>query len=192
MSMTSVHIPRALPVEAAFLLLTAFSDAALGQPAPPIGPGARVRVSHTDRCCRSPQVGTLVSVSADSVVLRAGREPATAVVALPKRAVSSLALGYDAGHYTRRGAAIGAGTGVVVGITLGLTVNCEDDDICQSFRPYFAAVGGAIFGAGGLVLGALIGRSIVREQWVPIPLPDRVGLAPAPGGGLAVRLALRL
>jgi hypothetical protein len=171
---------------------TAVPHPAGAQPAPPIGPGARVRVSHTDRCCASPQVGALVSVSVDSVVVRTSRDSQTTVIALPRRAVSSFALGYRGGRHTRGGASIGAVTGVFVGIGLALTLNCEGDDLCESFRPLYAGIGAALFGAGGLVLGAVIGHSIIREEWVPVPLPERVGLTPTPGGGLAVRLALRL
>jgi hypothetical protein len=192
MSKTSGQIARALTGAIGLTLLAGLSRPAPGQPAPPIGPGARVRVSHTDRCCASPQAGALVAVSADSVIIRTTRGPDTVVVALPRRAVSSFALGYRGGPRTRKGATIGAVTGVLLGAGLGLTINCEDDALCASFRPLYAGIGGALFGAAGLVLGAVIGHSIVREEWVPVPLPARVGLAPVPGGALAVRLALRL
>jgi hypothetical protein len=191
-NMTSGHLARTPAAAVAFVLVAALSHPALGQPAPPIGPGARVRVSHTDRCCASPQKGALVSVSVDSVVIRTSRQSQTDVIPLPRRAVSSFALGYQSGRHTGRGATIGAVTGVLVGAGLGLTSNCEDDDICKSFRPLYAGIGGVLVGAAGLVLGTVIGYSIVREEWVPVPLPERVGIAPTPGGGLAVRLALRL
>jgi amino acid transporter len=57
----------------ALLLLSAVPVSGGAQPPPPIEPGARVRLSHVDRCCTSPQVGALLSISADSVVGRADR-----------------------------------------------------------------------------------------------------------------------
>jgi hypothetical protein len=80
----------------------------------------------------------------------------------------------------------GAGTAAMV----VLTHDCQDDEICGSFKAPFAAVGAAAGGLTGLIVGGLVGRSIRREQWTRVALPDRVGFTPD-RSGLALRLTLR-
>jgi hypothetical protein len=175
----------------AFLLLNAVPVAGAAQPPPSIEPGARVRLWHVDRCCRSPQVGALLSISADSVVVRADSAHGGARVAVRREAVRSLALPYHAGNHAWRGAGIGALTGAAVGAGVMLSRSCkEDPDYCPGIRAILAAVmgvGGAVVGA---VIGGAIGSAYPNVRWVPIPLPNEVGLEPGGGGGLAGRVTL--
>jgi hypothetical protein len=158
---------------------------------PPLRPGSLVRVSHTDPCCRSPQVGSLVSVGPDSVVIRARRGADTARIAMPRSAVKFLEHSWVTRSYGGRGTVLGVLAGVATGLAvLAITApDCQDCWGAVLLIPYVAA-GGAILGG---VIGWAIGRSVHTEEWRLVRLlPRRVGIAPDYDRGLAVRLTLRL
>jgi hypothetical protein len=183
-------------------LITALHSLLLATPQPvggqpvsglgPLEPGHRVRVWHSDPCCRSPLTGTLVSVSGDSVVLRAAE-------AAPPRAISrtfvrSVQRAYTAGDYGMRGMGLGALAGLGTGAVVGhLASSCGDiPDGC--FTIFGAAVGGVLGGFVGLVVGYAVGRAIPRQDWERVGLPSRVGIAdPATRRDrVSVRFTLRL
>ncbi len=152
-------------------------------------PGSRVRVSHTDACCASPQIGAFVSLGVDSVVLRTERGTDSVRIAILRSAVKSFEHSLGERNYSRRGGGLGFLGGVATGIAVlaYLSRDCEEGCIGSIIlAPYFAG-GGALV---GLIVGNLIGRSVYREVWRPVPLPRRVGLAPGSDGALAVRLTL--
>ncbi len=176
----------------ALLLLSAVQVSGSAQQPPPIEPGARVRLSHVDRCCRSPQVGTLVSITADSVVVRADSAHSGMRVAVRRKTVRSLALGYHAGNHAWRGAGIGALTGAAVGAGVMLASSCEDDpEYCPGIRALLAAIAGTVGALGGAVLGGVIGSAYPKLRWVPMTLPAEVGMGPGFRGRRAVRVTLR-
>jgi hypothetical protein len=156
---------------------------------PPLRPGSLVRVSHTDPCCRSPQVGALVSVGPDSVVIRTRRGADTARIALPRSAVRFLEHSWVSRSYGGRGTALGVLAGVATGLAV-LAITTEDCPDCWGAvlaAPFYAG-GGAIVGG---VIGWAVGRSVHTEEWRLVPIPRTVGLAPGYDGGLALRLTLR-
>jgi hypothetical protein len=157
---------------------------------PPLRPGSLVRVSHTGPCCRSAQVGTLVSIGPDSVVLRAKHGADTARIALPRSALKSFEHSWVTQSYGGRGAGLGALAGIATGLAV-LEMIDEDCPDCWGsvlVAPFFAATG-AILGG---VIGWSIGRSVHTEEWRRVPLPRSVGIAPGYDRGLAVRITLRL
>lgn len=154
-------------------------------------PGSRVRVSHTDACCASPQIGAFVSLGLDSVVLRTGRGTDSARIALPRSAVKLLEHSLGERNYSRRGAGLGVLGGIATGVATLFYLSRDCEEACFGaliLAPYVVG-GGAIV---GLIVGDVIGRSVYREEWRPVPLPRRIGLAPGYDGGLAVRLGLTL
>jgi hypothetical protein len=156
---------------------------------PPLWPGSRVRVSHTDTCCASPQVGALVSVGPDSVVLRADNGADGARVTLSRSAVKSVEHSWVTRSYAGRGTALGvlAGVATAVAVLAIAAPDCQDCYGILFIAPYVVG-GGALIGG---VIGWAIGRSMHSEEWRRVALPRRVGLAPGYDGRLAVRLTLR-
>jgi hypothetical protein len=155
---------------------------------PPLRPGSLVRVSHTDPCCRSPQVGALESVGLDSVVLRTRHGADESRIALARSAVKSLEHSWVTRSYSGRGTALGVLAGVATSVA-ALAIGAPDCVDCYGvlfIAPYVIG-GGALVGG---VIGWAIGRAVHHEEWRRVPLPRRVGLAPGYDGGLAVRLTL--
>ena len=155
----------------------------------PLAAGARVRVTHSDRCCRSPQVGELVSVSGDSVVLSAGS--AGGRMALSRAAIWSIERGDGAGSHVVRGAVFGLLIGGGIGVALGHARRaCEySTDDC------WAGLSTVLFGGGvallGATTGAIVGAQMPRERWRRMAIPASLGAGPAAYGGFAVGFTLR-
>lgn len=171
------------------LLLGVGASPLVAQYASPLGPGTLVRVSHTDSCCRSPRVGTLVAVSADSVVIHE-RGAQNARVALRRGNVTALEAGRDVGSRAWRGAGLGFLIGGGVGAAVMLAGDCEDDAICHSFKPVWALAGGGLGGLAGLVVGGLIGSQIRNVVWHSVPIPSQVGFGPNEDGRAGLRLTV--
>jgi hypothetical protein len=150
----------------------------------PLAPGVRVRVTHADTSWPSPQVGSLESVSADSVVIRSATNSR---VALSRASVRSFEQGREAGRYTGRGAALGLLGGVIAAGVVVAAAARECEDICGAvlLAPY-AVVGSALV---GVFVGTAIGGAVHRIEWRPAALPARLGLAPGRQGAV-VRLLL--
>ena len=151
------------------LALSAAPEQLTAQRVQRLWPGSRVRVSHTDACCASPQVGALVSLRADSLVLRTERGTDSVQIALPRSAVKRFEHSLGERDYRRRGAGLGVVGGIAASIaTLAyLSRDCEEGCIGTIIlAPYFAG-GGALI---GLIVGNLIGRSVIHEEWRPVPL----------------------
>jgi len=126
------------------------------------------------------ELGALVSVTSDSVLLRTVRSRDTSLVSLSRAAVRYLDVAIDSGTYAWRGAGIGAAIAAVAGAAYILAQDCEGSELCESLTPA-VAVGAA--GAGvlwGGVIGGIIGSMVTRVQWVRVPLPMTVGLLATP------------
>ena len=170
------------------LLSVAVPGLALAQTA--VRTGGRVRITHDDTCCPSPQVGRLVSVSTDSVVVLARRKPADERVAVPRAAVRALEQGHEVGTYAWRGGGIGALTGFVIGAGAVIaTTHCGDDEICGSFEPALVAGAGGLGALLGLFVGTAIGGATHRVVWEPVLIPARLGVG-SQGRGSVVRIML--
>ncbi len=96
-----------------------------------------------------------------------------------------------------KGALIGAGTGAALGLVLGLasTRECSGwmDMFCEA-TPAQVVLVTAIGGAGGGLLGAMIGA--LTRRWSAVPWrgavlrPPVVSLVPVPRGGLLLTISL--
>jgi hypothetical protein len=139
--------------------------------------GDRVRVSHTDPCCRSPQVGRFVALGEDSLVLSIGRGSNATRRALPRRAVRTLERGQRAGTYIVRGTVLGLLAGAAVsGAALAIQAAnaCADCWGAVLFIPYVVPAGAFL----GALVGAAVGDAVPRIRWRRVPLPVRVAVPP--------------
>jgi hypothetical protein len=164
----------------ALLLLSGSPRLIIAQAGPP-WLGDRVRVSHTDPCCKSPQAGRFVSLGADSVVLLIGRGQNASRLALPRRAVRTLEHGQQAGTYIVRGTVLGllGGTAAAAGALAIQAANaCADCWGTLLLIPYVVPAGALV----GALVGAAIGDGVSRIRWRRVPLPASVGVAPAGNG----------
>lgn len=172
------------------LLLATLAERVAAQRGAVLVLGTRVRAHHTDPCCINPLPGALVSLSADSLVVRADGGSGERV-ALPRAALRSLERRHEVGSRANKGARLGLLAGVATGAaTALLAVDCERDEICGSMRPLLVLIGTGIGGLAGAVIGIVIGGSMPREEWRGVPLPTRVGIAPL--GPTTRGIALRL
>lgn len=177
------------------LALTAAASEA--QQVAQVSPGARVRVSLARGKDASriqyQQIGTVASLSPDTLVLREGSAATLQVIPLD----SIQKLEYSRG--LRSHSLAGAAMGFVGGAVLGWAVKSNEkvpecqDFPCLDFDKTFAPIGGALVGAlGGTLVGAAIGAAIRTERWEVIPMPSwKAGLRPGTGG-LALSLSANL
>jgi len=167
---------RQMALFLSLLLIVPLADL-MAQEIPPLAPGARVRVSVRQQ---GRQIGTLVAVKADTLVLKA--ESRNVPLAIPITSVSRLDISRGQASFGK-GALRGAGIGLLVGVaypTVEFMKNGNEDGLFPLML---------MFGSlGGTFLGALIGGSRPGEQWERVPLERiRVSLSPQRGGG--IRLA---
>lgn len=142
--------------------------------------GSKVRVAAPVFGTRQKQVGTVVALTPDTVVLRLG-------ASVPNRSlahsdITSLEVARGKRSQKARGAlwgtVIGAGAGAILGYAL-YTDPCGSDGLgCVAFTVGPTSRGGnaAISAVGGGLVGALIGTLVGRRQtdtWVPGTLPAR-------------------
>jgi hypothetical protein len=137
--------------------------------------GSRVRVFL--RATPQMAIGRLVSASADSIWLDVGPE---GTVGIGREEIGRAERFMGVRGNARQGALIGFGAGAALGVIIGSTASTEDVD-SGTFAVFF----GLGLGAGGALLGAVIGSSVRREHWVPITAWDA-----QPDGG-TLRLGFR-
>jgi hypothetical protein len=141
--------------------------------------GSRVRIAAPVFGPKK-QVGTVVSLTRDTLVLRQGASTASRSVATS----DITALEVSRGTHTRKakgalwGLLIGAGTGAVLGYAFYQEPKCQNQEFgCIIFigpdskgsNAAFSAVAGGIVGA---LIGTLFGMG-ATESWVPGTMPAR-------------------
>jgi hypothetical protein len=148
-----------------------------------INPGDRVRVT-------APSVsggrfaGTVLTVDPDSLVVQTGTETRR----LPRASIERLDLSSGRKSHTL----LGAGVGFLVGAAVGGGLVASDPTSCDEVHAACIAVGAAVLGAGGGLVGALTGALVRTERWAEVPLDRvRLGLIPDRRGALALSLSLR-
>ena len=160
------------------ILIFAFGLPAVGkglaaQDSPLAGSRVRVFLQATPQMAN----GRLVSTSADSIWLDVGPE---GTVGIGRDEIGRAERFMGVRGHARQGALIGFGAGAALGVIIGSTASTEDVD-SGTFAVFF----GLGLGAGGALLGAVIGSSVRREHWVPIVAWDA-----QPDGG-TLRLGFR-
>ncbi len=153
----------------------------ISQMAPPEQPqvdaGSRVRIAAPVFGSRK-QVGTIVSVTRDTLVLRHGASLTTQSLATS----DITALEVSSGTHSRKakgalwGMFLGAGTGAVLGYALYEPPKCQTDgfgcfalDIGPDSKGTNAVASGVLGGVLGALVGALFGAKSV-DSWVPATL----------------------
>lgn len=147
----------------------------------PVDVGSRVRIAAPVFGAKAKQVGTVVSITPDTVVLRFAGP--TANRSLAASDIASLEV--SRGTHTRKakgalwGLLIGAGSGAILGYALYEERTCDSQQAFGCFEIFgpdspgsnaaFSAVGGGIFGA---LIGTLVGMR-ATDSWVPGTLAAR-------------------
>ena len=139
----------------------------------PLEPNTRLRVRHhssSDAFATRPGIeGSFVRTGRDTIVLMVDGTQEEWFV--PLRMIDQLEV-----RQRRSNAAVGAGVGAAVGFALGAIVGFGTGLFCEyggsyDCRTTSALIIGPIAGAGGAVLGGLIGAWIpAAERWWPMPL----------------------
>ena len=148
-------------------------------------PGAKVRIKAPSVSKRL-LIGTIVTIDADTLVLRPIRH--TIWLVIPLASVSKLAVSQGLKRKTLEGAVrgllVGAGFGVLLGYAVGPEENCS---FIFCSRGEVAGLYGTFLGTVGLVVGALAGTGMRTDKWERVPLGRiRLGLLPQRRGGLAL------
>ncbi len=164
------------------VIVMANAEAALAQaPAQPVA-GTTVRVTVPPR---QRVVGTLVSLDADSIVLKQRR----ATLRLPMAAVTRMEVA--AGQVRYGSTIVGAALGALIGGVVGGAVGAGSSD--SPTLEYVGSEGGAATGvvlgaAAGALVGGAFGYNRPRWRWKEVPI-DRIGTT-LRRGEIGVRLAV--
>ncbi len=183
----------------AFVLLASLSfvplASAKAQGPPPVKVGDRVRVTAPDVGRRE---GTVQLLTTDSLVMR----PEYGLVmrpeyvrpnrlAIPLASVTRLELSMPGGSQAGQGALNGLAIGILGGAVVAAAA-CPSDQFLKASAGGCAIGGAVIVGAGGALVGAIIGVMSTGTRWEEVPL-DRLRVRVAPqrdgrfGFGASVR-----
>ncbi len=177
----------------AFVPLTS----ATAQEPPPVKVGDRVRVTAPDLGRRE---GTVQLLTTDSLVMRPEygfvmrpEYVAPNRLAIPLASVTRLELSMPGGSQAGQGALYGFIIGVFGGSVVGFAA-CVGDSYGSygDFTSACAVAGAVIFGAGGALVGAIVGSMITGTRWEDVPLDRlRLQVAPQRDGRFALGLSVR-
>jgi hypothetical protein len=149
---------------------------ATAQVPPPVKVGDRVRVTAPDVRRRE---GTVQLLTTDSLVMRLpGYGGTPNRLAIPLASVTRLELSMPGGSRAGQGALTGLAIGGVGGAIVAGTA-CAGDQLLEDAAVGCALVGAVFFGAGGALVGAIIGAMTTGTRWEEVPL-DRLRLQVAP------------
>ena len=166
---------------------------ATAQEPPPVKVGDRVRVTAPD--VRS--AGIVQLLTTDSLVMRPEyvfvMRPEYVTpnrLAIPLASVTRLELGMPGGSQAGQGALYGFIIGVFGGSIVGFAA-CENDSYVD-VTSACALAGAVIFGAGGALVGAIVGAMISNTRWEEVPLDRvRVSLGPQRDGRFGFGASVR-
>jgi len=170
------------------VLALLFPALALGQSAS-LAAGARVRLtSPADQLEK--HVTTVTEMRGDSIVV-AGRS-GSRIIAL--RNVTALDISTGTRNRVVRDGLIGFGAGALIGAVVGADAADECSDQAYCISPFdsggeAAALGIVVFGAAGLVAGAIVGAFDRTDRWEPRELPFKVAVNPSMSGGVTLKIS---
>ncbi len=160
---------------------------ATAQEPPPVKVGDRMRVTAPDLRGRE---GTVQLLTTDSLVMHP-EYGAPNRLAMLLASVTRLELSTPGGSRAGRGALIGFALGGVGGAAAAGTA-CGNSAWFRDDSAGCAALGFGVFGAGGALLGAIIGAMITGTRWEEVPLDRfRVSLGPQRDGRFGLGLSVR-
>jgi hypothetical protein len=158
---------RALAVIATILIPLGSAKAQTFQPRS----GDRVRITAPTYTLTN-QTADVVSVRSDSLFLQLAGDGMVAMVAVPITAVSRLDVSTGRRRHTLQGAGIGALVGAGSGMLIGFASGDDEPGFLAFTAGEKAALGGAVLGGAGLLLGAIVGTLNVTDRWASVPLGD--------------------
>ena len=148
-------------------------------------PGMLVRVSHDAACCENPLVGTVVGVTADSILIRPGNaRSAAAPIALSRGSVQRFERGDRVGTHAGVGAIVGFLAGALAGGAIGTAAECQHCDGGNFAQPTGLLLGGLV----GILSGILIGSRFPNYTWEQATVPRAIAVAPTPQGEIQMRV----
>ena len=155
------------------------------QELPPLKPGDRIRVA-APTLSPGPLVGTVVAFEADSLMVQRGTDTWRLSLASLTRLEMS--------QGRRSHAGLGAGIGLLVGAGVRAVIGsgCHAVVVPVSSGVGCIAVGAAVIGGAGALVGAVTGALVRTERWAEVPLDRlRVSFTSDRGGALTIRASLR-
>ena len=155
------------------------------QELPPLKPGDRIRAT-APTFSPGPLVGTVVAFEAESLMVQGG----TRTWRLSRASLTGL----DVSQGRRSHAGLGAGIGLLVGAGVGALIGsgCDVIEGPVSSEAGCIAIGAAVFGGAGALVGAVTGALVRTERWAEVPLDRlRVGFTSDGGRALKLRASLR-
>lgn len=163
---------RRLVVQAVVFVLAAAFRPLLAQGAPLAVPSAFVRVAHSAVCCRSPLSGDLVSLDGDSLTIAPRmRGSSNARATLARKSIASLDVGVRVGQRKAAGAPRGLIIGALAGALVGYVAGSADGSGYGAYGAVFVGAGGAVL---GLLVGTVYGSTQTHYEWIPVqPAIDR-------------------
>lgn len=166
---------------------------AWSQEPPTIVPGSRIRITELAAGTSAPRSGTVVTASADTVVLKLDNGGETAAFSLAKISALEVSRGQK-GH-----AGTGVGLGFLAGLGTGALVGslvCGGESACYSGSDDMSgpvtAVAAGLGGVVGMAVGAVVGGNHKTEKWEAVPSSGwHVSALPSGRGGFALALSVR-
>jgi hypothetical protein len=140
-------------------------------------PGTRVRVKSSQVV--APVVGSYQGLRRDTVVVieeGVGAQVWTFTTSAVDRIEVSAGLKGGNRGPTTHWALIGAGVGAAAGVLAAVVLESNSS---SNYNAFLSGAVGAAIGGG---LGAGYGYRKLEEHWTSVPIPRRIGLAPAPRG----------
>jgi hypothetical protein len=175
----------------AVLALAMLLPVIAGGQAPPAAVGARVRVTAPSHDLER-ETTTIMDVRGDSIVI--GDRHASRAIALTD--VTALEVSTGKRRHVLRDAGLGSGIGIVAGLVVGAVTykECVSTGfggcwMAPESRTESAGYGAVLFGAAGLVTGAIVGLFDRTDQWASAALPVQAAIRPTGAGGINVMLS---
>ena len=156
------------------------------QQAPRLKPGDRIR-AHAPSASPGPLVGTVVAFQADSLMVQGDTKSWRLSLASLTR--------LDISQGRRSHAGLGAGIGLLVGAGVGAVIGsgCDLTVVPVSSEAGCIAVGVALVGGAGALLGAVIGSHTRTERWAEVPLDHlRISFMPRRSGRVQFTASISL
>lgn len=170
-------IPLALP----FVLALTSATRLVSQATPSIEPGTRVRVTAPAMTPHARRVGSVLTVRADTLLLRRAFSGDTLAIALPL--VTRLEVSRSRRRHAYAGAGIGGAVGFLYGWKHGSSHACAHSGPSQADSSCFGVFDVFLGTLGGALIGSAVGALVRTDRWEPVPREGWLSLAPRTAGG---------
>ena len=159
---------------------------AWSQEPPAFVPGSRIRITEREAGTNGRRTGTVVTASADTVVLTLDSGGETATFSLAR--ISELEVSQGRHGHLAAGVGVGLLAGAGIGALLGAVFAPEGTEEGVGM---YAAFGAAVGAGAGLLLGGIAGASHKTERWEAVPSSDwHVSTVPTGPGRFGLALSV--